>query len=107
MKENYLVQTAEYARACHVDDEPAFQWWVSYTLRKRDAILSAVKARTRHVNIKYGIKVPSTIKEARELDLAASNTMWQDAIDLEMNTIMPAFDLVFDGERAPPGHTRA
>ena len=25
MKENYPVQTAEYARACHIDDEPDFQ----------------------------------------------------------------------------------
>ena len=107
MKENYPVQIAEYARACHIDDEPAFQWWVPYTLRKRDAILSAVKARTRHVYIKYGINVPRTTKEATELDLAAGNTMWQDAIDLEMNTIMPAFDLVSDGERAPPGYSKA
>ena len=75
MKENYLVETAEYTRACHIDDEPAFQWWVPYTLRKRDAILSAVKARTRHVYIKYGIKVPRTTREARELDLEACNTM--------------------------------
>ena len=57
------------------------------------------------MNIKYGIKVPRTIQEAREFDLAASNTMWQDAIDLEINTIVPAFDLVSDGERVPPGYS--
>ena len=55
------------------------------------------------MNIKYGIKVSCTIQEARIFDLAADNTMWQDAIDLEMNTIMSAFDLVSDGERVPPG----
>ena len=100
-------ETAEYAKACQIDDEPAFQWWVTYTLRKRDAILSAVKVRMRHVDIKYGIKVPHTTKEAKKLDLANGNTMWQDAIDLEMNTIMPAFDLVANGKRAPLGYSEA
>ena len=76
MKENYPVETAEYAKACQIDDEPAFQWWVTYTLRKRDAILSEVKARMRHVDIKYGIKVPCTTKEAKRLDLANENTIW-------------------------------
>ena len=76
MKENYPVETSEYGRASHIDDEPSFQWWVPFTLSKRDAILSAVKARTRHMNIKYGIKVPRTIQEARVFDLAAGNPMW-------------------------------
>ena len=59
------------------------------------------------MNIKYGIKVPRTIQEARVFDLAAGNTMWQDAIDLEMNTNMAAFDLVSNGEGFPPGYSEA
>ena len=69
MKENYPVETAEHVKASHLDDEPAFQWWVPYTLRKRDAILSVVKARTRHMDIKYGIKVLRTIKEDKAFGL--------------------------------------
>ena len=45
------------------------------------------------MNVKYGIKVPKTIRESKKLDDEAGNTMWQDATDLEMNTIIPAFDL--------------
>ena len=67
MEENYPVETAEYAKACHIDEGPDFQLWVPYTLRKRDTILSGMKARTRHVNMKYGIEVPCMTKEAREL----------------------------------------
>ena len=32
--------------------------------------------------------------------------MWQDAIDLEMDTIMPAFNII-DGEKPPPGYSEA
>ena len=34
MKEVHLVETAEYARARGITNEPAFAWWVHYTLRK-------------------------------------------------------------------------
>ena len=45
MKENYPVQTVEYAKGNNLSDEPAFQWWVNYTLKKQDVIIAAVKAR--------------------------------------------------------------
>lgn len=38
LKESYPVQLAQYAVANNIDDEPAFKWWVPYTLRKRDVI---------------------------------------------------------------------
>ena len=34
MKEVHPVETAEYARARGISKEPAFAWWVPYTLRK-------------------------------------------------------------------------
>jgi hypothetical protein len=45
MKESHPVETAEFAKARGIADEPAFAWWVPYTLRKRDVILSKLKAR--------------------------------------------------------------
>jgi hypothetical protein len=44
LKESNPVQVAEYAKSCGIDGEPAFEWWVPYTLRKRDVIISAVTA---------------------------------------------------------------
>ena len=35
MKESYPVEVAEYARARGIDKEPAFEWWVSHTMKKR------------------------------------------------------------------------
>ena len=106
LKDNYPVQIAEYAKTNQIDDEPAFCWWVPYTLRKRDVILSSVKARVRKANVKYGIKVPRSQKEAIAFDEDNGNTFWQDAIDLEMNTILPGFDFPEDG-KPPPGFTKS
>ena len=36
MKECYHVQTAEYAVNNDVDSEPAFTWWVTHILNRRD-----------------------------------------------------------------------
>ena len=40
LKESYPVQTADYAVAAKIAMEPAFAWWVPYTLKKRNRIKS-------------------------------------------------------------------
>ena len=80
MKEAHLVETAEYARARGISDEPAFAWWVPYTLRKREVILAAVKNRIRKTTHKYGIKIPRDVEHAHEIDSRNDNTMWRDAL---------------------------
>eukprot|EP00957_Ditylum_brightwellii_P169876 12929576-Ditylum_brightwellii.AAC.1 len=45
IKESHPTKVAEYARVQGIDDEPDFVWWVPYTLRKHDLILSSAKAR--------------------------------------------------------------
>jgi hypothetical protein len=47
-----------------IAEEPAFAWWVPDTLRRRNAILSAVKARVRKKTHKYGIEVPTSLVRA-------------------------------------------
>jgi len=47
LKDSYPVELAEFATARGIANEPAFAWWVPHTLRRRNAILSAVKARVR------------------------------------------------------------
>ena len=58
VKESYPIELAEYATANSIDDEPAFAWWVPFTLKKRDNIISAVKQRIRKRTHKYGIEIP-------------------------------------------------
>ena len=74
MKESNPVESAEFAKAKGLQTKPAFKWWVPYTLKKRDAIISKVQARVRKVTHKYGIKVPRTIKQAYEFDKENGNT---------------------------------
>lgn len=82
MKENYPIQSAEYAVANRINDEAAFCWWVPYTLCKRDRIISSVKARVKATTVKYGIKVPWSIAHAEQLDEENGNTLWRDAIEI-------------------------
>jgi len=106
-KECYPVQTAEYAVAQGIDHEPAFNWWVRPTLKKRDRIISLVKKRqTRYLkkNEKFGIELPKTVGEALALDKKNGNTLWADAIAKEMKNVKIAFDILEDGVDAPRGH---
>ena len=45
LKESHPVETAEFAKSRGINDETAFVWWVPHTLRKRNAIISAMKTR--------------------------------------------------------------
>ena len=68
MKESYTPQIAEYAVASHIDQEPAFAWWVPHVIRKKEAIISKVKSAYWLTTHKYGIKMPKTVQEALNLD---------------------------------------
>ena len=76
-KECYPVQTAEYAVTNNIDTEPAFNYWVPHTLKKRDSIISLVKKQqTRYLKKthKFGIKMSKTVKEAAKLDTKNGDT---------------------------------
>ena len=68
LKESNPVEVAEYVTALGLADEPAFAWWVPYTLKKRDRIIASVQTRVKKRERKYGIQIPRTIKEAKILD---------------------------------------
>lgn len=103
MKESHPVEVAEYAKSRGIDNEAAFAWWVPYTLRKRDIILSAVKSRIRKTTHKYGIEIPNTVEEAIKLDQRNGNTYWHDATKLEMFNVGVAFEILDENQIAPQG----
>ena len=92
LKESHPVELAEYAKARGIADEPAFIWWVPYTLRKRDIILSAVNKRIRKTTHKYGIELPTSASHGHKIDAKNGNTFWRDSIDLEMRNNGVAFE---------------
>jgi hypothetical protein len=58
MKESNPVDFAEFAMAQDLIEEPAFKWWVPYTLRKKDNIIASIKSRVKVSTHKYGIEAP-------------------------------------------------
>jgi hypothetical protein len=46
LKESHPLQVAEFTFAVQIADEPAFNWWVSWILKKRVWIASLVKHRS-------------------------------------------------------------
>ncbi len=67
LKELHPLQVAEFALATGIADKPAFNWWVSWVLKKRERIISLVKRRSARYHkrtYKYGIELPKTVEEA-------------------------------------------
>ena len=106
LRESYPVELAEYVTLMKISDEPAFVWWVPFTLKKRDQIISAVKARVKKRTRKYGILVPRTVKEAYELDSSSGTTYWRDAVKKEMKNVVAAFKILESDEHLPVGYAR-
>ena len=45
LKASYPVQIAEYAAQAKISEEPAFAWWVPFTLKKRNRIIAKIKSK--------------------------------------------------------------
>ena len=106
LKDSYPVEVAEFVKARNLVSEPAFAWWVPNTIRRRNAILSAVKAQFMKQTHKYGIEIPRDVAHAKELDHINSNTFWMDALKKEMYNVGVAFEVLEEGVRAPNGWTK-
>jgi hypothetical protein len=106
LKEANPIEAAEYAVAKGISKEPAFNWWAKHTLKKRDWILSVVRARFIRREYKFGIKVPANIAEARALDLENGDDFWERSIEKEMKNVRVTFKIMDDGQRVPVGYQR-
>lgn len=105
VKETNPVLLAEYAVANKLVSEPAFQWWVPYTLKKRDRIIKAIKKRYFRKMEKFGLELPKSVQRALEIDKETNTTYWQDAIRKEVKTVLPALEVLKKGDSAPVGST--
>ena len=107
LKETNPIEVAEFAKSREIDHQPAFSWWVPFTLRKRDRIIAAVNSRVRRTTHKYGIDVPMSIAHAKKLDAINGDRLWQDAIELEMNNVAVAFEILHFNTSIPIGWTQS
>ncbi len=106
MKKSFPIETAEYAVANRIANEPAFKWWTEDTLRRRHRIIKKVKSAKywKRTN-KYGIRLPHSVEEALRLDEESGTDFWRKAIEKEMRNVMPAFEFR-DNDEMPIGYER-
>ena len=97
------LETAKFAITREISDEPAFKWWVSYTLFRRDCIIARVNKRISKVTHKYCIELPTSVDEAKRLDEKNGNTLWIDAINKEIENLKVTFDILEDRAKPPVG----
>ena len=104
LKESFPIETAEYAVANKISDEPAFKWWVQETLRKRHRIIKKLKsAKYWKRTHKYGIRLPHSVEEALKIDEETGTDFWRKGIEKEMKNVMPAFEFR-DDDKMPIGY---
>ena len=91
VKESNPIELAEYAILNRIDDKPAFKWWVSLVIRKRNRMVNKVKKKYWRTTHKFGIRIPKTVAEALQIDRENGNTYWADAIAKEMGKAKIAY----------------
>jgi hypothetical protein len=94
---------AEYAITQGINHKPAFNWWVPQVLLLHKHIISLIKKRKMSYlkkNTKFGIKVPTLVDHALEINKHNDNTLWADTIAKEMKDVRIAFECLNPGERA-------
>ena len=106
MKESNPLEVSEYAVANELVTEPAFQWWIPTTLRRRDRIISKLHTRFMKRMQKFGIDLPKTIQKAYQLDKKNGNKKWAIAITKEMNDDRIAFDILDTEDNTPIGYQK-
>jgi hypothetical protein len=102
LKESNPVEIADYVVTHGLDSEPAFAWWVPFTLKRRNRIMAAVHKRYHKRTHKFGIEIPKTYEDCVRIDKENGNTYWQDAIQKEMAKVSIVFKTLGDDEQVPP-----
>ena len=64
---------------------------MTYTIKKRNVIIAAIKSCLKVANHKYGVEIPTFIEHAIHLHAINGNQLWQEAIDKDIHNISIAF----------------
>ena len=107
LKESNPVEIADYVKARQNKTQPAFTWWVPYTLRKQDRIIAAVNSHVRKATHKYGHEVPESVWDAFQIDKENGNTLWAAALKKEMTSVGITFNILENVEHLPVGYKKS
>ena len=86
------MELAEYAKAHHIDNEPAFYWWVRDVLRKWQRIIGKLKSKYWCTTHKFGIRLPKDTREALHIDEDTGMDFWKRAIEKELWRVKVAWE---------------
>jgi hypothetical protein len=92
LKASNPIEVAEYAVANRIAEEPAFKWWVSHVIKKRNRIISKVKSKYWRTTHKFGIRLPHSVEEALEIDKQTKTEFWRKALNKEMSKVKVAWE---------------
>jgi hypothetical protein len=106
LKESNPVKLAQYAVSNKIDDEPTFPWWVPFTLKKQESIISAVNKCYWKRTHKFGIHLPHTVEEALQIDKESNNDLWERSLQKEMTNVIIAFKMIGKGVELPPRYQK-
>lgn len=85
LKSSNPIEVAEYAITNKLDQEPAFAWWVPFTIKRRNRIISTLTTALYPKKAQnYGLEIPTTIQRALQIDKETRTDFWQKAINKEM-----------------------
>ena len=104
MKESNQIKFIEYVKSQKIDYEPEFKWWVNFTLKKRETIISAVNKSHHKKTHKFVIWIPRNAQEAHSIERENGNTLWDDVMAKNMRNTRVAFHMMKSGESAPNGY---
>jgi hypothetical protein len=102
LKKSNAVEVAEYAIANRIEAEPAFDWWVRDTIKRKSRLIKMSQSHRKRTGYKFGLRIPDSVEEALEIDQENGDTLWHDAIMKEMKNVYIAFNLR-DEKDPPPG----
>ena len=92
LKYSYPVPLADYSVVNKLQDEPAFDWWVPYTLKKRITIISKIKYKFWKKTHISEIQIPRKVKEKKAIDIENGNKLWKESWVMEKTNNMCAFE---------------
>ena len=95
------IELAECTVANDTSTKPAFAWWVTRTLRRRDNIINSTRVPNKLMI--YGIKIPGSVEQAYAFGKKCNNQLWTDAVKKEMINVIVAFGLIVNDEKLPIG----
>ena len=63
--------------------------------------------RVKKKTHKFGVQIPTSVEEAKELDRQNGNNLWMEALSKEMYNVGVAFKILQEHESIPVGYSKS